>query len=110
MSQKNGESNDVNGVVETSAIVVGAGPAGLATSACLRHEGVDHVLLERDSQVGAAWARHYRRLHLHTAREHSALPFRPFPPGTPVFPSREQVLTYLGDYARELGLAPRLNE
>jgi cation diffusion facilitator CzcD-associated flavoprotein CzcO len=96
--------------VDTTCVVVGAGPAGLATSACLREQGVPHVLLERDSQVGSAWARHYRRLHLHTARDHSALPFRPFPRDYPTFPSREQVLTYLHDYAQALHLQPRLGE
>jgi putative flavoprotein involved in K+ transport len=34
--------------------VVGAGPAGLATSAALSERGVDHVVLERD-QVGHSW-------------------------------------------------------
>jgi len=29
-------------------LVIGAGPAGLATSACLRHEGLEHVVLERE--------------------------------------------------------------
>ena len=28
-------------------LVIGAGPAGLATSACLRQEGLAHVALER---------------------------------------------------------------
>jgi putative flavoprotein involved in K+ transport len=35
-------------------VIVGAGPAGLATSRHLKTLGVDHVLLERDS-VGASW-------------------------------------------------------
>ena len=28
-------------------LVIGAGPAGLAASACLRQEGLEHVVLER---------------------------------------------------------------
>jgi putative flavoprotein involved in K+ transport len=35
-------------------VVVGAGPAGLATSGALADRGVDHVVLERD-QVGQSW-------------------------------------------------------
>jgi putative flavoprotein involved in K+ transport len=38
----------------TDCVVVGAGPAGLATSAALNQRGVDHVILER-SQAGATW-------------------------------------------------------
>jgi putative flavoprotein involved in K+ transport len=35
-------------------VVVGAGPAGLATSRALVQRGVDHVVLERD-EVGHSW-------------------------------------------------------
>jgi putative flavoprotein involved in K+ transport len=35
-------------------VVVGAGPAGLATSAALSDRGVEHVVLERD-RVGQSW-------------------------------------------------------
>ncbi|GIG21280.1 hypothetical protein Cch01nite_20040 [Cellulomonas chitinilytica] len=38
-------------------VVVGAGPAGLAASAALAEEGVDHVVLERD-RVGESWRAH----------------------------------------------------
>jgi putative flavoprotein involved in K+ transport len=38
----------------TDCVVVGGGPAGLATSAALAQRGVDHVILER-SQVGDTW-------------------------------------------------------
>ncbi|NMO49955.1 NAD(P)-binding domain-containing protein [Actinoplanes sp. TBRC 11911] len=38
----------------TDAIVVGAGPAGLATSRHLSALGIDHVVLERDV-VGSSW-------------------------------------------------------
>jgi putative flavoprotein involved in K+ transport len=35
-------------------VVVGAGPAGLATSRALAQRGVDHVVLER-GEVGHSW-------------------------------------------------------
>jgi putative flavoprotein involved in K+ transport len=38
----------------TDCVVVGAGPAGLATSAALSEHGVDHLLLER-GRVGETW-------------------------------------------------------
>lgn len=38
----------------TSVVVVGAGPAGLATSACLAARGIDHVVFERGI-VADAW-------------------------------------------------------
>jgi putative flavoprotein involved in K+ transport len=42
----------------TAVVVIGAGPAGLAISRCLRDESIDHVLLER-AEVAHSW-RHER--------------------------------------------------
>jgi putative flavoprotein involved in K+ transport len=48
----------------TSVVVIGAGPAGLAMSRCLRDESIDHVLLER-AEVAYSW-RHERWESLRT--------------------------------------------
>ena len=90
------------------AIVVGAGPAGLAVSACLKRAGVSFMLLDREMSVASAWERHYDRLHLHTSRAFSSLPFRPMPRSYPRYPSRDQVVDYLRRYASDEGLEPRL--
>ena len=89
-------------------LVIGAGPAGLATSACLRREGLTHVVLEREGQIANAWNRHYDRLHLHTTKTYSALPLMPWPKGAPRYPAREQVVEYLRAYAAQHRVAPRL--
>jgi indole-3-pyruvate monooxygenase len=89
-------------------LVIGAGPAGLATSACLRREGLAHVVLERAGEIASAWHRHYDRLHLHTTKAHSGLPMMPWPKAAPRYPSREQVVQYLRAYATEHHVAPRL--
>lgn len=86
------------------AIVIGAGPAGLATSRELRRAGIEHAVLERGDAVGASWADFYDSLVLHTARALSALPGMDFPRGTPVFPTRLDFLAYLHAYARECGV------
>jgi indole-3-pyruvate monooxygenase len=89
-------------------LVIGAGPAGLATAACLRREGLAHVVLERERQIAGAWHRHYDRLHLHTTKTHSGLPMMPWPKTAPRYPAREQVVQYLQAYAAEHQVAPRL--
>jgi len=94
----------------TETIVIGAGPAGLAVAACLRRAGREVVILDRAAEIGSAWRRHYERLHLHTAKKHSSLPYRPFPRDWPTYISREQFVTYLEDYARAFEIAPRLSE
>lgn len=94
----------------TPTLVIGAGPAGLAVSACLKERGAAFILLERAAEIGASWRRHYERLHLHTAARHSSLPGFGFPTGTPRYPSRDQMIGYLIEYARRFGIAPRLGE
>lgn len=89
-------------------VVIGAGPAGLAMGACLKHAGLDPLILEREATVGSAWRRHYDRLCLHTDKSRSNLPMMPFPAGTPRYVPREQVVAYLESYASHFGLAPRL--
>lgn len=88
-------------------VVIGAGPAGLALGACLRAEGLDPLILEREACVGSAWRRHYDRLALHTDRDRSHLPFTPFPRDWPRYVPRAQVVEYLDAYAGRHGLAPR---
>lgn len=80
------------------AIVVGAGPAGLATSRELAHAGVNHLVLERGERIGHTWANLYDSLVLHTGKHLSALPGMPFPASTPLFPTRRDFLDYLDRY------------
>ncbi|HMC37516.1 MAG TPA: NAD(P)/FAD-dependent oxidoreductase [Actinomycetota bacterium] len=81
------------------AVVIGAGPAGLAAAACLRREGVEALVVERDS-VGSSWRRHYDRLHLHTVRWLSGLPGLPIDRREGRWVSRDGVVRYLERYAR----------
>ena len=81
------------------ALVVGAGPAGLATSRELARRGIEHVVLERGPRVGACWAETYDSLRLHTGKHMSSLPGLPFGRGVPLFPTRQHFLAYLDRYA-----------
>src|SRR5689334_11266876 len=93
----------------TSAVIVGAGPAGLACAATLRAAGLSVAVLERADTVGSAWRRHYDRLHLHTDRNHSGLPGMPMPAAYPTYPSRAQVVAYLESYAARFDIQPVFN-
>jgi indole-3-pyruvate monooxygenase len=102
----------LNAQVETltDVLVVGSGPAGLAVGACLRRAGLDFILLEKEQALAPSWRRHYDRLHLHTDRAHSGLPYLPMPKSFPRYPSREQVIEYLEAYAKAFSLAPHFGE
>lgn len=100
-------ASDVEAV---NTLVIGAGPAGLAVGACLKHWGLRCLILEQADHVGSAWQRHYDRLHLHTAKAFSALPFMRFPQNAPRYPARLEVIEYLEEYARRFRLAPRFGQ
>jgi putative flavoprotein involved in K+ transport len=82
------------------AIVIGAGPAGLATAAVLKENGVQAVILEKTDNVAASWRRHYDRLHLHTVRWLSNLPGYRFSRKHGRWVSRDGVIRYLEGYVR----------
>jgi cation diffusion facilitator CzcD-associated flavoprotein CzcO len=97
-------------VNNTRVVVIGAGPAGLAVAACLKQQGIDFIILERGDQLGTSWRNHYHRLHLHTAKRFSGLPYLPFPADYPRYPSRQQVIDYLDLYAKHFQLVPKFNQ
>jgi Predicted flavoprotein involved in K+ transport len=90
--------------MSTEAMIIGAGPAGLAVAVCLKHAGIPCVILEQNDAVGSAWHRHYDRLHLHTDKRNSELPFLHYPKDYPRYPSRSQFIAYLESYASKFQL------
>jgi len=96
--------------VNTEVALIGAGPAGLAVGACLRSRNIPFEIFERANLVAPAWHRHYKRLHLHTPKGNSGLPFKPFPDDYPRYPSRQQMVDYLEDYATAFELRPHFGE
>ena len=88
------------------AIVIGAGPAGLAAAASLKAEGVTSLVLDR-ADIASSWRNHYDRLHLHTVRWLSGLPGLSIDRREGRWVSRDGVVRYLERYARHHGLDVR---
>jgi putative flavoprotein involved in K+ transport len=55
------------------AIVIGAGPAGLAAAPMLKQAGAEVVVVDKADAIGASWRAHYDRLHLHVRMGISAV-------------------------------------
>jgi len=96
--------------MSNNTIIIGGGAAGLAVGACLKRACIASLILEQSDTVGASWHRHYDRLHLHTDKTNSQLPFMPYPADYPRYPSRDQVVKYLEDYAKHFDLDIRFTQ
>ena len=91
------------------AVVVGGGPAGLATSAELRRRNIGHVVLERGAAAGHSWMHFYDSLTLHTGKHLSTLPGLSFGRRVPMFPTRRDFVAYLHRYVEVLELPIETN-
>jgi cation diffusion facilitator CzcD-associated flavoprotein CzcO len=90
------------------AVVVGAGASGLAAAAMLGRAGRPAVVLEREAELGSSWARRYDTLRLNTMRGMSHLPGQRLPRRYGRYPSRDDMVEYLRDYARRQRIDVRL--
>jgi cation diffusion facilitator CzcD-associated flavoprotein CzcO len=97
-------------LVAARVAIIGAGPAGLAALRALTAAGIDAVAYERGARVGGVWTLErrptaaYRTLHLITSRARTEFSEHPMPPGTPDYPSRDQVGEWLEAYVDRFGL------
>ena len=93
-----------------TTLIIGAGPAGLAMAGQLAHRGLPFTVLEASEYIGFSWRNHYDRLHLHTVKQHSALPHLPYPDEYPTYVTRLQLVEYMEQYAERFGIRPRFNQ
>jgi len=92
----------------SGALVIGGGPAGLATAGELGRRGIAVVVIERGGAVGARWRARYDGLRLNTFRGLSHLPGRRLPRVAGRYASRDAFVEYLVAYAGAHELDVRL--
>ncbi|KAL8191911.1 hypothetical protein R6Q57_028642 [Mikania cordata] len=92
-------------------VIVGAGPSGLAVSACLKEQCIPYVVIERADCIASLWQkRTYDRLKLHLPKKFCQLPKLPFPEDYPEYPTKKQFIAYLENYAQKFDINPQFNE
>jgi Flavin-binding monooxygenase-like len=95
-------------------VVIGAGPAGLATLKALADQGIAAVCFDAGDRPGGLWVFEgpgsgaYRTLHLNTSRTRTQFADFPMPADWPDYPSHDRILTYLTGYADHFGLRPAI--
>ncbi|KAM0822970.1 hypothetical protein ACQ4PT_071179 [Festuca glaucescens] len=89
-------------------LIVGAGPAGLATAACLTQFSIPYVIVEREDCSASLWRnRAYDRLKLHLAKEFCELPHMSYPPDAPTYIPKALFLKYLDEYMERFNIQPK---
>ena len=99
------DSTDRTEFVDT--VVIGGGQAGLAIGAELARQGRDFVILDAAQRLGDAWRQRWDSLLANTPARFDGLPGTPFPGDPLAFPTKDEVATYLEDYAATHGLPVR---
>lgn len=109
-SMPSGLSGGPSGTADhREVIVVGGGQAGLAIGYFLARQGSDFTILEAASEPAAAWRARWDSLQLFTPVRYSSLPGLPFPGDPDAYPSRDDVASYLTEYAEHFDLPVELD-
>ena len=95
--------------MQTHTLIIGASVAGLASAAALQKKEIEYLIIEKEAQAATPWRNHYERLHLHTSKNLSGLPYKKFDSNIPRYPSRQQVVDYLDDYQKAFHINPIFN-
>ncbi|UGQ10467.1 NAD(P)-binding domain-containing protein [Yinghuangia sp. ASG 101] len=83
-------------------LIVGGGQSGLSTAHTATRIGLRPIILEASDEAVGSWPAYYDSLALFSPARYSALPDRPFPGDPERYPSRDEVIGYLREYAAAL--------
>lgn len=87
-----------------SAVVIGAGQAGLSAAYHLKRLGLDFVVLDASDAPGGAWQHRWDSLTMHDVHGVANLPGMPVPDFDTQAQANLQVPAYFADYEREFDL------
>jgi putative flavoprotein involved in K+ transport len=97
-------SATADGAQRREVVVIGGGQAGLAAGYFLAQQGREFTILEAAGEPAAAWRSRWDSLRLFTSVRYDCLPGATFPGDPNSYPSRDDVIAYLTDYAQRFEL------
>ena len=89
-------------------VVIGAGQAGLAIGYFLARAGRRFLIVDGADSIAAAWRSRWDSLVLFTPRRYDSLPGLAFPGDPNGYPTRDEVIAYLEQYAASFKLPVEL--
>jgi putative flavoprotein involved in K+ transport len=92
------------GTKRIETVVVGGGQAGLSVGYHLAKRGMSFEILDANERIGDAWRNRWDSLRLFTPARYSCLPGLPFPARGDVFPTKQEMASYLESYATRFHL------
>ncbi|KAL3438136.1 hypothetical protein BDV09DRAFT_160969 [Aspergillus tetrazonus] len=84
---------------EPTALIVGAGQAGLNIGARLQSLGVSCLIVDRHERIGDNWRKRYRTLVTHDPVEFTHMAYLPFPKNWPEFTPKDKLGDWFEAYA-----------
>jgi putative flavoprotein involved in K+ transport len=99
----------INGARHRDVVVIGGGQAGMAVGYFLAQQNRRFTILEAADEAAAAWRNRWDSLRLFTSVRYDSLPGLDFPGAPSGYPSRDDVIAYLSDYAQRFELPVEFN-
>jgi putative flavoprotein involved in K+ transport len=94
---------------EFETIIVGAGQTGLSLGRYLKDKNRSFAIFEKSDHIGSAWKSRYDSLVLDSFAKYGSLEDFPFP-GDPLRrPERDEVVTYLENFAKHFSISPQFS-
>jgi putative flavoprotein involved in K+ transport len=92
-----------------AAVVIGAGPAGLAVARQLEHQhGVSTLVIEKAAAPAVSWRTRYDNFRLNTTGFLSHLPGQRIPVTAGRWPTKEDMVRYFDSYVRQQNITLEL--
>lgn len=91
------------------SLIIGAGQAGLVTGYYLQRDNRNFRILEAQPETGGSWQNYWHSLTLFSSTKYDSLAGMAFPGDPGHYPTRDEVIAYLRDYARAFDLPVQTN-
>lgn len=99
--------------IENTVAILGAGPSGLVAAKYALEQGLEPLILEKNSEIGGVWNPStgftWNTMSTNLSKYTCSFSDLPWEKESPMFPSSSDMFNYLNKYASNFGVAPYIN-